>query len=208
MKRVVDASPVLTPEERDLISVAYKNAITGRRTGLRYLGPLLERDETKLSPFRVSELQKLQAKLRRELEEHCLDLIDVVDNKLLPATVDPAAQLYYLKLKADYWRYISEARDTEEKEQPALRAKEAYEKALQISQENIPVYKAAHLGLILNYSVYLYEIVGAKEQAITLAQKTYDEASLGVQNNSPSEVPEATNVLQLLRDNIALWTAQ
>jgi 14-3-3 protein epsilon len=206
IKRVIDADPVLTAEQRDLLSVSYKHVITSDRNGLRYLSTLLERDEARETEFRFEELRSLQSKLRRDLENQCLGLIDLVDNKLLPAAKDPEAQLYYEKLKADHWRYISEGRESSEKEESAAKAKEAYERALQIARESIPLFKAAHLGLILNYSVYLYEIGGQKEEALELARKTYDEGKITVANNADDAVEEANGVLELLRDNIAIWT--
>jgi 14-3-3 protein epsilon len=70
------------------------------------------------------------------------------------------------------------------------------------------MYKPTSLGLVLNYSVFLFEIVGKKDEAIELASKTFSECEGALNNNSPAGYEEAANILQLLRDNVALWTGQ
>jgi 14-3-3 protein epsilon len=62
------------------------------------------------------------------------------------------------------------------------------------------------LGLVLNYSVFLYEIAGEKQEATELAKKTYEECGLTIKNNSSESFNEATNILQLLRENVGLWS--
>jgi 14-3-3 protein epsilon len=203
VKRVIDADPILDAGQRDLLSLAYKSVITNRRNGLRYINALLDREEAKASEFRLEQITILRSTILSELETYALELIHLIDEKLLPATVKPEVQVYYQKMKGDYWRYIAEGKDGTEKEEAANQAKEAYEKALKIAQEHIPLATPIHLGVILNYSVYLCEITGEKQEAIEFAQKTFDEASIIVSKNEGAS--DVTNLLQLLRDNILLW---
>jgi 14-3-3 protein epsilon len=60
--------------------------------------------------------------------------------------------------------------------------------------------------LVLNYSVFLDEIAGEKQTAVELAKKTYEECGVTVANNSKDSFGEATNILQLLRENVAIWS--
>jgi 14-3-3 protein epsilon len=206
MKRVIEADPVLTSDQRNLLSVSYKNVITSRRNGLRYLTSLADREEAKVTAQREEQINAFRKEIIDELDHFCLELIKLVDDALLPAAQDPEARLYYYKLKADYWRYISENKLGEEKETTAKQARDAYEAALEIARTEIPPYKPTSLGLVLNYSVYLYEIVGEKEAAIDLASKTGEECALTIANNSKEPWTEAMNILQLFRDSIALWS--
>ncbi|OHT11134.1 14-3-3 protein [Tritrichomonas foetus] len=205
MKKVIDLNPELNPEERNLLSVSYKNVITVRRNGLRILLAIVDHDESRANENRINQLAKFKASLVSELDNYCYELINLVDQKLLPAAKTAEAKLFYEKLKADYYRYISEAKEGTEKEESAAKARECYENALAIAKEEIPPYKPAYLGLILNYSVYLYEIVGHKEEAIELAEKTQLECTTSVEQNSDNAYAEATTILQLLRDNVSLW---
>jgi 14-3-3 protein epsilon len=206
VKAAIDAGPVLTVDQRNLLSLAYKNAITAQRNGLRYLANLLDRDEAKASQFRLSQLQGFRRELTEELDRYCHDLVQLVDTKLLPACDGADARVFYVKLKADYWRYISENKSGADKAKSADEAKSCYEEAIAIARDGIKPWIPGHLGLILNYSVYLYEIVGLEREAIELAQKTHEECSDSISNNGPEAFREATKILLLLRENVALWT--
>jgi 14-3-3 protein epsilon len=205
VKDVIAADPILDQTQRDLLSISYKNAITPRRTAIRYLTALLDQQEDKLNPYRTEQVTALREKIIAELDSRCLELIGLIDEKLLPAAVSAVERLFYLKLRADYWRYISENKEGPEKERTAVQAQETYEKAISGALPDVPPYEATYLGLILNYSVYLYEIVGKKEEAIALAQKTQAEASLQIASNSKDAYKQAASIIQLLQDNLALW---
>jgi 14-3-3 protein epsilon len=206
MKRAINLDPALTVDERNLLSVAYKTVISDRRTAIRALSALIEQPDTRATPARVDQVSKIRNDIIAELDNYALDLINVVDTSLLPTAANPEARLFYEKLKADYWRYISEGKDGDEKAQFADEAKQAYERALAIAKDEIPAYKPPSLGLMLNYSVFLYEILGRREEATELARKTFDECENSVSNNSENAYEEAANILQLLHDNVELWT--
>ena len=205
MKKVIDLNPELNSEERNLLSVSYKNIIKIRRDGLRILIAILEHDEDP-SQTRKEQLNLFKSSLISELDKYCYELIDLVDAKLLPAAKTAEAKLFYEKLKADYYRYISEAKDGEKKSEIAQKAKECYEKALEIAKDEIPPYKPSYLGLILNYSVHLYEIIGQTEEAIKLAKNTKEEVESTIDQNSNPSYAEADTILKLLQENVNLWT--
>lgn len=208
MKSVVELNPELSQDERNLLSVAYKNIVGSRRNGLRILAAIIDHDEGKASENRARQLQVFKDTIITELEQYCYELINLVDSKLLPAANTPEARVFYEKLKADYYRYICEARTEDKKEEPANKAKECYENALKIAKEEIAPYRPTLLGLILNYSVFLYEIMGQKQEAVELAQKTYDDTNPFLSQNSDNSYNEASMILTLLRDNVQLWTQQ
>ena len=196
MKRVIELNSHLSPEERNLLSLAYKNVI---------LSVLLEYKDTQEKPARVAQIGQYREKVVGELDKYCLELISLIDEKLLPEAQDAEGKLFYEKLRADYYRYIAENKEGDARSEYAQKAKESYERALEIANENIQPHRPTYLGLILNYSVYLYEIGGEKQAAIELAKKTESECAQTVDANSERSRPEAVNILQLLKDNVALW---
>jgi 14-3-3 protein epsilon len=206
MKKVVELNPELNGDERNLLSVAYKNIVGSRRNGLRMIGAIIEHEEGRGNATRVAQLNAYKNTILSELEKYCDELIGLVDTQLLPAAKDPEGRVFYEKLKADYYRYVCESKPETEKTEPANKAKQCYENAMEIAKSQIPPSRPASLGLILNYSVFLYEIIGQKQEAIDLAQKTYNESSMTVDDNSDNSYSEATMILQLLRDNVSLWT--
>ncbi len=63
------------------------------------------------------------------------------------------------------------------------------------------------LGLILNFSVFFYEILGERLKAVFLAREAFEEAIAKIDNLAEGCYRDATLIMQLLRDNVAVWTA-
>jgi 14-3-3 protein epsilon len=132
----------------------------------------------------------------------------LTDEKLLPAASDAATKVFYEKLKADYYRYSVEFKADAERKDGADKAKASYESAMTIAQAELTKANPAYLGLALNYSVFLYEIIGQKSEAIDLADKSFKDAVDLLDELAEEEYSEATLILQLLKDNVALWNEE
>merc|ERR1712055_853126 len=63
------------------------------------------------------------------------------------------------------------------------------------------------LGLALNYSVCFYEILKDKKKACQLAKDAFDEAISKLDRLEESDYKDSTLIMQLLRDNLTLWTS-
>jgi 14-3-3 protein epsilon len=208
MNDIIAGSPALNADERNLLSVAYK-ALTGSRcSALSMINALLDDESIKAIPERVAKMTDLKAKLINELDEYSFELIGLTDAKLLPAASDAATKVFYEKLKADYYRYSVEFKSDEARKGGADKAKASYESALQIATSDLTKANPAYLGLALNYSVFLYEIIGQKQEAIDLADKSFKEAVDGLDELTEGQYSEATLILQLLKDSVALWNEE
>ncbi|KAK8883379.1 hypothetical protein M9Y10_046029 [Tritrichomonas musculus] len=208
LNTIIDMDPKLSPDERNLLSVAYK-ALTGSdRSALRTVNAFLEDETIKAINERVVKLEELRTKLVTELDGYCNELIDLTDKKLLPAADDALTKVFYEKLKADYYRYSVEFKPESERKEGSEKAKASYEAAMNIATSELTKANPAFLGLALNYSVFLYEIIGQKEDAIKLADKSFKEAVDLLDELGEDEYSEATLILQLLKDNVSLWTEE
>ena len=112
--------------------------------------------------------------------------------------------MFYLKMKGDYHRYHAEASEEEEAEarQAAL---EAYKAASELTMEIFPATHPIGLGLALNFSVFYYEILKETQKGLTLAKEAYEKALDEIDALDEETYKEASLILQLLKDNIALW---
>ncbi|KAI8528564.1 hypothetical protein RHMOL_Rhmol12G0158200 [Rhododendron molle] len=63
------------------------------------------------------------------------------------------------------------------------------------------------LGLALNFSVFYYEIMNSPERACHLAKQAFDEAIAELDTLSEESYKDSTLIMQLLRDNLTLWTS-
>ena len=63
------------------------------------------------------------------------------------------------------------------------------------------------LGLALNFSVFYYEILNSPERACRLAKAAFDDAITELDNLTEDCYKDSTLIMQLLRDNLTLWTS-
>jgi 14-3-3 protein epsilon len=85
-------------------------------------------------------------------------------------------------------------------------SKQAYDAAAQITT-NLPPTNSTRLGLALNYSVFYYEIMNDYDNACKVAKQAFDDAVAELDILADDTHKESTMILQLLRDNLAMWTA-
>ena len=64
------------------------------------------------------------------------------------------------------------------------------------------------LGLALNFSVFYYEIKQNASQACKMARDAFDEAIADLDDIDDDFYKDATLIMQLLRDNLTLWTEE
>lgn len=97
------AAETLSVEERNLLSVAYKNVIGSRRAAWRTLNAGI--DDGKWDDL-VAAYRK---QVEDELSEVCLDVLDLLENTLVKVNVkEDEARVFYLKMTGDYYRYLAE----------------------------------------------------------------------------------------------------
>jgi len=111
-------------------------------------------------------------------------------------------------MKGDYYRYLAEfLGDGEKKSQVVEGAGKAYKTAFELATTDLTTTNPIRLGLALNYSVFQYEILTAPEKACELAKQAFDDAMTDLDNVTEETYKDATLIMQLLRDNLTLWTS-
>ena len=109
-----------------------------------------------------------------------------------------------LNRKGDYYRYQAEIAGVKEIQDKALAA---YKKAEETAKESLPPTHPIRLGLALNFSVFYYEICNEQAKACALAKEAFDNAIVELDTTSEESYKDSTLIMQLLRDNLTLWTA-
>jgi len=218
MKAFVKAKSKLNSEERNLLSVAFKNLVGTRRTSWRILSSIEQKELTK-DENKAKFCKEYRQKVEEELKATCHEVINLLIDCLIPG-VDKEipgeskdkdkekeqneSKIFYMKMKGDYYRYLCEvSEDPNYKE----KSQQAYADATSVA-EALPVTSPIRLGLALNYSVFLYEILKNPEKACTLAKDAFDKAIAGLDALEESQYKDSTLIMQLLRDNLTLWTSE
>mmetsp|Transcript_69116 Transcript_69116/g.202380 ORF Transcript_69116/g.202380 Transcript_69116/m.202380 type:complete len:257 (+) Transcript_69116:121-891(+) len=205
MKRVAGMGAELSADERNLFSVAYKNAVGARRQAWRAVTTLEAREATK-GPAILELLRQYKVKVEKELSGSCRDIIEVLSRDLLPKATGSEAKVFLMKLKGDYHRYLAEFASDDMHSRLAQEAHDAYKSASEIAISELPPTHPVRLGLALNFSVFYYEVYCSPETACMLAKSAFDDAMNVMDNLDEDQFKDSAQIMQLLRDNLSLWT--
>ncbi len=88
----------LTVDERNLLSVAYKNVVGTRRASWRIISSIEQKEETKGSEKHVGTIREYRSKIELELEKVCQDVLDVLDEHLIPNAASGESKVFYHKM--------------------------------------------------------------------------------------------------------------
>jgi 14-3-3 protein epsilon len=206
MKSVVKLGGDLSEEERNLLSVAYKNSVGSRRSAWRALSSIEERqsgdtDKTKL-------IVDYRTKVEKELDKFCYDILALIDDHLVPQSGSTECKVFFLKMKGDYYRYIGEYTKGEGNQKVAESALAAYNDATDKANKDLKTTNPIRLGLALNFSVFYYEIMNQPSKACEMAKQAFDDAIANIEDLPEDQYKDSTTIMQLIRDNLTLWTSE
>jgi 14-3-3 protein epsilon len=207
MKKVAALGVELTVEERNLLSVAYKNVLGAIRPAWRVLTSIEQKEESKGNENNVRIIKEYLKKLELERYTICKDILSVIDQHLIPSATAGESKVFYYKMKGDYHRYLAEVAQGDARKEAASHSQDAYKAATDIAVTEFPPTHPIRLGVALNYAVFNYEILGAPDKACQLAKQAFDEANGELDTLSEDSYKDSTLIMQLLRDNLTLWTS-
>ncbi|WVZ92826.1 hypothetical protein U9M48_038864, partial [Paspalum notatum var. saurae] len=197
----------LTVEERNLLSVAYKNVIGARRASWRIVSSIEQKEESRKNEEHVTLIKEYRGKIETELSNICDGILKLLDSHLVPSSTAAESKVFYLKMKGDYHRYLAEFKTGGERKESAESTMVAYKAAQDIALAELAPTHPIRLGLALNFSVFYYEILNSPDKACNLAKQAFDEAISELDTLGEESYKDSTLIMQLLRDNLTLWTS-
>ena len=132
MKLVTESGSELSNEERNLLSVAYKNVVGTKRSSWRVISSIEQKSGD-------DEKQKMAKEYREKIEGElnliCKEVLvrqasslsyqnnltstfppqKLLDDHLIPNASNPESKVFYLKMKGDYFRYLAEVATGDER---------------------------------------------------------------------------------------------
>ena len=206
INKYVELNPKLSAEERKMLCDGYKNIISSKRNSLRLLNNLNKKEEEEGNQNNhLKQINTIKSKIEDELLQIFKKIHAMLDEYLIPNAQDEESKIFYMKIKADYYRYHCEFAEEEEFEEAKKNAEKIYKEAYDMSLKDINIYNSVRLGLALNYSVFLYEIMDSKNEAYDIAQKAYDDAMKVVDDVEKDRTSDNLLLIQLLKENLNLW---
>lgn len=199
----------LSSDERNLLSIAYKNTISLDRQAIRTLYAYESKEAKKSDSPYLEYIREYKAKVQKELEDLCNKINATIDGSLLPKAETDEAKVFYHKMKGDYYRYIAENVDGDSKKKYSDLGLAAYNAALEASS-SIDYKNPIKLGLALNMSVFYYEVVSNREQACKLAKETLEAAKNALEgvDEDEEEAKDALSIVNLLQENLEMWNSE
>lgn len=205
MKRVTEMGAELTNEERNLLSVAYKNVVGARRSSWRVISSIEQK--TDANERKRAMAAEYREKVEKELQEISQDVLTLLDKFLVPKASSAESKVFYLKMRGDYYRYLAEVAIGANRTAVVEESQKSYQAALDVAKEQMQPTHPIRLGLALNYSVFFYEILNAPDRACHLAKQAFDDAIAELDTLNEDSYKDSTLIMQLLRDNLTLWTS-
>merc|ERR1712146_637552 len=193
--------------ERNLLSVAYKNAVGSRRAAWRIITSVQQKETSKGNSDNAAYAKEYCGKVEAELDKICQTILGVLDGNLIPKASTGESKVFYQKMKADYYRYIAEFTEGDKKNQAAENARVAYQDAATVAEKDLAVTHPIRLGLALNFSVFQYEVLQNPDEACKMARTAFEDAIAELDNVAEDSYKDSTLIMQLLRDNLTLWTS-
>lgn len=98
MKEVAKLGIELSVEERNLLSVAYKNVIGARRASWRFVSSIEQKEESKGNEQRLPQIKAYKAKIEKELDDICGDILSVLSDHLIATSTSGESKVFYYKM--------------------------------------------------------------------------------------------------------------
>ena len=188
-------------EERNLLSVGFKNLIGGKRTAIRTISAIEQ--NPKYSKF-SDALGQYKKKIEGELGKDCQDIINMIKNDGMKSLKESEGKAFFLKMIGDYYRYMAESASGDMLANARDGALEHYKQAETISND-LQACNPIKLGLALNFSVFYYEVMQDNKQACRLAESALQDAMAKIDEVDEETFRDAKSIIELLKENLTLW---
>jgi 14-3-3 protein epsilon len=231
----------LTVEERNLISVGYKNLMSSRRTAQRVTQQQIDTpnllknivDDASLEDPLKTRAEEYKETIAGELKALIEEVVEEVVKKFVEGPLkanNTEVLVFFHKMEGDYNRYGAEVTTGAEKAAFTKKAETAYATATELCEKQVPLgtgkakekgeavvpssetedelppTNPIRLGLALNYSVFMYEILEKRDEASKVADQAFEAAIDKLDELSEEQYRDSTLIMQLLKDNRDLWS--
>jgi 14-3-3 protein epsilon len=198
----VQLGVALAGDERDILSAAFKGALTGRRLAVN----VALTHETKDEPAKAEIAAGYRSKVQVELKDLCDKVLTTLNNMCIPNAQPGEPRVFYLKMAGDYNRYMAEVEpDAVKKQEITANAQTHYSQAMAEAEATLASAHPVRLGLALNFSVFLHQVVGQHQAAVQIADAAYRQAIAELPQMPEDSRIDAQDTIGLLEQNLQLW---
>jgi len=204
---------------RNLLFIGYKNQLNPLRNSLRVIIAYETKEKRKEVSLYLPYIQIYKTKIENLLMTSINNNLNFIETIIKNNTINTVIEnkIFFLKLKADLNRYICEISQGELKDKVMRDALLFYQESYSISKD-LYILNITKLGLILNYIVFLYEVMNDIEQSIKIANENIEKAKTEIENLENDEskkeeknfgldddINDIKDLLSLIENNITTW---
>lgn len=101
MKHIAHLKTELSVEERNLLSVGYKNVIGSRRASWRIVSNIEEKEVSRAenaNQMWLNVIKEYREVIEKEMEEICTDVLKLLDEYLIPSCTLKENKIFFYKM--------------------------------------------------------------------------------------------------------------
>jgi 14-3-3 protein epsilon len=206
---VIQRNKDLSEKERELLGYGYVSYISSKRKALHIVMAYETKEKKNESSLFISYIQEYRKTLESDITQCCQKIINKLDSLFVKKAETNEIKLFYKKLKGDFNRYIAEYAKDELREKVMKDGLTAYQEAMNLSKD-LPIMNRNVIGLYLNMSLFYYEVINEKKNAIKIANECITKVDKELPNfnedNENGRIIMA--IIELIRENLEHWNVE
>ena len=120
----------LSTDERNLLSVAFKNLVSQQRTAIRTISAI---EQNQKYAKHAGAMKDYKTRIEEELYRNCDEIIALIRSDVLSKASDDESRAFFLKMIGDYCRYIAESAKEDRLARTKTDALNAYDEACNLA---------------------------------------------------------------------------
>ena len=158
MQMVGEQPAELSVDERNLPSVAYRNAVGRRRPAWRIVASVEHERETKGNEQQTAHVRECAVKLEANFQKFCDGILALMDENLVPSASAGESKVLY-KIKSNVSRYLAESATSDAKSKTVEDAGVVYTGIIKVTEKDSVVTHPIHLAPAPSLSMLQYEVL-------------------------------------------------
>ena len=203
---VIQRNKDFSLKERELLLYGYISYIKSKRKSLHIVMAYETKEKKNENSIFLSYIQEYRRTLESDLTQSCQKIIYILDSLLIKKAENNEAKIFYKKLKGDFNRYIAEYAKDELREKVMKDGLTGYQEAKNLSKD-MPILNEILLGLALNMSLFYYEVVNERKNAIKVAEECIQKVDkeLPSFDKDKEENKLIMTLIGLIKENLENW---
>lgn len=194
----------LTMRERYLFSVSCKQVFVACRRRWQAVTEAKAADAARGKIGDVAKAKQQLIVIEEQLREVCNSAIQLSQDQLaLCASAESI--VFYLKVMADYLRYLANFTEGDAKEKVVARSQNCYSEAATKAAGDLVPSHPLNVGVLLNYAVFMYDMMHDVKEAVRIAESALNELEKTPASNFHGSYIEVAPLVQALKDNLKEW---